>query len=80
MIGVVSTRSEVLGSPRQERGTKPVRCALVWSVLQRVFMSPLLSESTSTFQYGNKRRDKPLLILFIFLSLPLALSLFTLCH
>lgn len=44
------------------------------------FMSPLLSESTSTFQYCNKRHDEPLFILFISLSLSLALSLFTLCH
>lgn len=39
-------------------------------------MSPLLSESTSTFQYCNKRHDEPLFIL----SVSLSLSLFTLCH
>lgn len=46
----------------------------------KVFMSPFLSESTSTFQYCNKRHDEPLFILFISLSLWLPLSLFTLCH
>lgn len=45
MTGTASTRSWALESPHWERRTKPARCALLWSVLQRVFLCHLCCQS-----------------------------------